>query len=95
MVSRNVVVTQIRSDPGSIPGISTHFLFFLRPKTLLDQRGLSEGSLHFSILVFPLAGLCVLDKAPTPSSRLSPVGPRGRAERLLPSGAASGTGTKT
>ena len=28
MVSRNVVVTQIRSDPGSIPGIST-FLFVL------------------------------------------------------------------
>ena len=29
VVSRNVVVTQIRSDPGSIPGISTHFFVLL------------------------------------------------------------------
>lgn len=35
VVSRNVVVKQIRSDPGSIPGISTYFLFSLKSKTLI------------------------------------------------------------
>ena len=44
VVSRNVVVTQIRSDPGSIPGISTHFLLSSSPKTLLIKVNLFRAA---------------------------------------------------
>ena len=38
VVSRNVVVTQIRSDPGSIPGISIHFLVLLETNGLIGSE---------------------------------------------------------
>ena len=61
MVSRNVVVTQIRSDPGSIPGISTHFLSS-RPKSSV-QSNLNEMLVYNALIFTPTnRGVLVLDK---------------------------------
>ena len=61
VVSRNVVVTQVRSDPGSIPGISTQFLSS-RPKPSV-QSSLNEMLVYNTLIFTPInCGVLVLDK---------------------------------
>ena len=64
----------------------------MRPVALLDQRDLCERALYLFILLFKLAGQYVCSTKHLHEFQWAL---KGRAEWLLPSGAASGTGTKT
>ena len=57
VVSRNVVVTQIRSDPGSIPGISTQIFVLPENKYSVVQSSLSETLIYNAFFLLPSAAL--------------------------------------
>ena len=60
MVSRNVVVTQIRSDPGSIPGISTQlFVLFERTSSSFRVAGVGR-SFKMPLFLLPSPISCVV-----------------------------------